>query len=98
MPGTLMSKPEWERTEYARRTMVHEIGLRSWDMLTAEQADTAVWIAARHGIDAADRYLAPINAANWSRVYSCSACSTTNAYVLTHVQSPHPSHTLPQIM
>ena len=95
MPGTLMTKPEWERTEHARRTMVHEFGLCSWDLLSTEQADTAVWVAWRYGIDAADRYLAPINAANWSRVYSCA---TSVGYAFKHVQSLHPPHTLPQIM
>jgi hypothetical protein len=95
MPGTLMTKREWECTEHWRRTMVREFGLRSWDMLSAEQADTAVWVAARYGIDAADRYLAPINAAHWSCVRSCS----TLTYSLpTHSPVLHPSHTLPQIM
>lgn len=96
MPGTLMTKPEWERTEHARRTMVHEFGLRSWNMLSTEQADTAVWVASRHGIDAADRYLAPINAANWSTVHGCSC--PLHHYVAMHFPLPHPPHTLHQIM
>jgi hypothetical protein len=67
MPGTLMSEREWQRTKCLRKIVVMEFGLRSWDMLTAEQADAAVRIAATRGMDAADDYLAPINAANWSR-------------------------------
>ncbi len=62
-----MSQQEWTRTKCIRKWIVREFGLRSWSMLTAKQADTAVLIASRFGMDAADRYLAPINTNNWSR-------------------------------
>jgi hypothetical protein len=61
-----MNEREWRSTKFVRRWLVREFGLRTWDMLSAEQADTAVRIAALHGIDVADRYLAPINTQNWS--------------------------------
>lgn len=68
MPGTWMSVVEWRRTKSMRKLVVKEFGLLSWGMLTAIQADTIVRIAARFGLDAADRAFAPINTANWSRV------------------------------
>jgi hypothetical protein len=70
MPGTFMSRREWARTKGVRKLAVREFGLATWGMLTAAQADTVVVIAARYGLDAADRYLAPINAANWSAVHN----------------------------